>query len=220
MKKDQVLEALLNNAEMIDSHNSYTDDMNFVFSSAVLKINASTSDVDPEYKLYKNSDLLSYKRVHAYVVNKDGEDLLYLFKNSIPGRVTYASNGNDSDLLSQRLKTNLIYSIDFVDKKRLDPEDNFFRYYKVVLRDNLEITDIDQKREYILENIRKNRDGQVVCWHIYPMFEKDKTILYILEHSNPNNLRIVDLAENDANEDVHYLPVEKDMENWKKYVKS
>ncbi len=218
MKKDAILESLLNNAEKIDSYDGYTNDMNFAFSFAVLKVNAPTSKVNPEYKLYKNSDLLTYKRVHAYVVDENGEDILYLFKNSTPGRVNYISKGNDSELLSQRLKTNLIYTIDLLDKKRLNPDQNFFRYYKISLVDNQEVTDLDEKREYILENIRKNRDGQVVCWHIYPSFEKGKTFLNILEHNNPNDLRIVNVAENEAYENVHYVPVEKDIKNWKKYI--
>ena len=132
--------------------------------------------------------------------------------------MNYISKGNDSELLSQRLKTNLIYTIDLLDKKRLNPDQNFFRYYKISLVDNQEVTDLDEKREYILENIRKNRDGQVVCWHIYPSFEKGKTFLNILEHNNPNDLRIVNVAENEAYENVHYVPVEKDMKNWKKYI--
>ncbi|MCL4397152.1 hypothetical protein M1494_02285 [Candidatus Parvarchaeota archaeon] len=219
MKKEAILESLLANAEKIDSYNGYTNDMDFAFSFAVLKINTPANEVNPEYELYKNSNVLTYKRMHFKTAKEDGEDILYLFKNSTPDRVKYVSKGNDSELLSQRLKTNLVYSIDLLDKKRVDPEDNFFKYYKIALIDSPEVTDIDEKREYILENIRKNRDGQTVCWHIYPAFEKGKTFLYILEHNNPNDLRIADLAENDANEDVHYLPVEKDRENWKKYIK-
>ncbi len=219
MKKEAFLESLLNNAEKIDSYNGYTDDMNFLFSFAVLKVNAPISEIKAEYELYKNSNVLTYKRIHAYLVNKDGEDILYLFKNSVPGRINFSSKGNDSELFSQRLKTDLAYTIDLVDKKRISPEDTFFRYYKVALRDSPEVTDIDENREYIFENIRKNRDGQTVCWHIYPTFEKGKTVLYILEHNNPNNLKIIGLAENEINEDVHYLPVEKDKKNWKKYIK-
>lgn len=218
MKKEAILESLLKKAEKIDSYNGYTNNMDFMFSFAVLKINPSSNEVDPEYKLYKNSNVLTYKRVHAYVINKDGEDFLYLFKNSVPGRINYVSKGNDSDLFSNRLKDNLVYTIDLYDKKRINTEDNFFRYYKIILRSNPEVSDIDEKREYVLENIRKNRDGQTVCWHLYPAFEQGKMVLHILEHNNPNNLRLGNIAENDATEDLHYLPIEKDSKNWKKYI--
>lgn len=218
MKKEAILESLLKKAEKIDSYNGYTNNMDFMFSFAVLKINPSSNEVDPEYKLYKNSNVLTYKRVHAYVINKDGEDFLYLFKNSVPGRINYVSKGNDSDLFSNRLKDNLVYTIDLYDKKRINTEDNFFRYYKIILRSNPEVSDIDEKREYVLENIRKNRDGQTVCWHLYPALEQGKMVLHILEHNNPNNLRLGNIAENDATEDLHYLPIEKNSKNWKKYI--
>ncbi len=219
MEKEKLLESLLTGAEKIDSYNGYTADEEFAFSFAVLKINPSGNELDPEYKLYKNSELLTYKRLHAYIVNKDGEDFLYLFKNSVPLRVNYTSEVNDSDFFSNRLKENLLYLIDLSDKKRINTEDNFFRYYKVMLADNPENSDIDEKREYVLEDIRKNRDGQTVCWHIYPSFENGKKILNILEHNNPSNPRLASISENEINENTHYVPVEKDNENWKDYIK-
>ena len=218
MKKEEILESLLTNAEKIDSYNGYTNDMDFAFSFAVLKVNPSGNELDPEYKLYKNSNVLTYKRLHAYVVDRDGEELLYLFKNSVPGRVSYVSKADDSDFFSNHLKENLISTIDLYDKKKINAEDNFFRYYKIILRDSPEVSDIDEKREYVLENIRKNSNGQTVCWHVYPSFENGKKILNILEHNNPNNLRLANISGNDINEDVHYLPIEKDRKNWKKYI--
>jgi len=116
------------------------------------------------------------------------------------------------------LKESLIYTIDLYDKKKINVEDTFFKYYKIILRDSPEVSDIDEKREYILENIRKNRDGQTVCWHVYPSFENGKKILNILEHNNPNDLRLANIVENDISEDIHYIPVEKDSKNWNKYI--
>lgn len=218
MKKEKILESLLTNAEKIDYYQGYTDNMDFAFSFAVLKVDPPSNEFDQEYKLYKNSNVLIYKRLHAYIVNKDGEDFLYLFKNSVPGRVDYTSKVDDSDLFSNRLKEGLIYTIDLYDKKKINVEDTFFKYYKIILRDSPEVSDIDEKREYILENIRKNRDGQTVCWHVYPSFENGKKILNILEHNNPNDLRLANIVENDISEDIHYIPVEKDSKNWNKYI--
>ncbi len=220
MKKEKILESLLINAEKIDSYNSYTGDMSFVFSFAVLKINPSDNEIDSEYKLYKNSNIMIYKRLHAYILNNDGEDFLYLFKNSVPGRIEHTSNVDDSDLFSNKLKDNLIYSVESYDKKRINAEDNFFRFYKLILRDSPESRDIDEKREYILENIRKNGNGQTVCWHIYPSLENGNKILNILEHNNPNNLRLAELAENDTNKNVYYLPIEKNDKNWQNKIKT
>ena len=218
MKKEEILESLLTNAEKIDSYNGYSDNMNFMFSFAVLKINPSSDELDPEYNLYKDSNTLTYKRLHAYIVNKDGENFLYMFKNSVPGRTNYVSKENDNDLFSNNLKDSLIYTIDLYDKKKINPEDNFFRCYKIILRDSQEVSDIDEKREYILENIRKNSNGQTVCWHIYPSFENGKKILNILEHNNPNDPRLANITENDTDKDIHYLPIEKDSENWQNYI--
>lgn len=220
MKKEEILESLLTNAEKIDSYNGYTNNMDFVFSFAVLKINPSDNEIDSEYKLYKNSNIMIYKRLHAYILNNDGEDFLYLFKNSVPGRIEHTSNVDDSDLFSNKLKDNLIYSVESYDKKRINAEDNFFRFYKLILRDSPESRDIDEKREYILENIRKNGNGQTVCWHIYPSLENGNKILNILEHNNPNNLRLAELAENDTNKNVYYLPIEKNDKNWQNKIKT
>ena len=218
MKKEEILESLLTNAEKIDYYNGYTNNMDFVFSFAVLKINPQGDKFDSEYKLYKNSDVLTYKRLHAYIVNKDGENFLYLFKNSVPGRINYVSKANDGDLFSNHLKKNLVYTIGLYDQRKVNADNNFFRFYKLILGDSPVASDIDERREYIIENIRKNSDGQTVCWHVYPSLENGKKILNILEHNNPNNLRLADITEEDINEDVHYLPVEKDRTNWKKYI--
>lgn len=220
MKKEETLNSLLTNAEKIDSYEGCTFNHNFVYSFAVLKINTFTEEVDPEYEIYKNSDISRYKRVHAYIVDKDGEDLLYIFKNSTPERVKYVSQGDDSDLFSERLKRNLIYTIGLGETKKPKSEDGFFNYYKISLNDSKDVGDIDERREYVLENIRKNKDNQTVCWHIYPYFENGKMILNILEHNNPNELRLANIVENDLEKGIHYLPLDKDEKNWKNDIKT
>lgn len=220
MEKVDFLESLLKNAEEIDSHSGYTDDANFVFSFAALKINPPDDEVYSEYELYKNSNFVTYKRIHAYIEDNNSEKILYLFKNSVPDRVKFISNGGDRDLLSERLKTNLIYTIDLYDKAHSYSEENFFRYHRILLNDKTNSDDIDINREYIIENVRVNRDKKTVCWHIYPFSREGRMLLYILEHSNPKNKKVVNFAEDNINANTHYLPVEMGKADWNKYIKS
>ena len=218
MKKEAFLESLLSSAERIDSYSGYSNNMDFAFAFAVLKVNIADDDVTKEYELFKKSNVLTYKRVHAYIVNKGSENFLYLFKNSVPGRIKYTSEGGDSDLCSQRLKDNLVYTVSKSDRMYPSNEHNFFRVYRIVLTGKADANDISEDREYILKNIRKNSNGIPVCWHVYPYVREGRVVLDILEHNNPNNDRIVYSEGRELNENVHYLPVEKDGKNWKKYI--
>ena len=218
MKKEAILDSLLNNAEKIDSHVSYVENIDFMLSFAVLKINPPGYRVDPEYELYKNSNVVTFKRTHAYILNEGGKDMLYLFKNSVPDKSIYISDGEDYNLFSENFKDKLIYTVGLFDRKKADPTSSFFKCYKIILNDSLNAKDLDEKREYIIKNIRTNVDGQTVCWHIYPAIENENKVLNILEHNNPNNLKLAKLAENEETGDTHYIPVEKDRKNWKKYI--
>ncbi len=218
-KKEIVLESLLKDAEKIEAHQNYFYDSGFECSSALLKINLRDNEAESEYTVFKDSNLAILRREHAYIINKNGEDFLYLFKNSVPDRVVYPSKGNDRDLFSDSLMRSLVDTLNLNEKNNPKNKENFFECYKVTLIDTENKWDLDVTREYIIENARKNKDGYNVCWHIYPSYENKQIVLNILEHNNPKNERLAEIADNGDGEDIHYLPVEKDRNNWKRYIK-
>jgi hypothetical protein len=221
MKKEQFLESLLSKGEKLDNFNGYLDNMNFAFSYAYIKVDPVKEENTGEYLFFKNSDLVTYKRVHAYVLNNEEGTFLYLFKNSAPGRIKYVSNGDDTDLFSHRLIEDLVYSINKCEKNNIGYKGKHLNFFKLYLKGKGSKYDIYDDREYILNNIRKNPEGDTVCWHIYPKSNEDTITLNILEHVSPINKFLVNSElRNEMEENVHFVPIEKNNKDWKKYIPS
>ncbi len=219
MKKEQFLENLLSKAEKIDSRDNYLGNMDFAFAYAYLRVPEISEDKTGEYLLFKNSNVLTYKRIHAFISKNENGTFMYLFKNSVPGRIRYSSTGNDSDLFSQRLLKDLLNTVKMYEDKSVN-EKGPAKLIRIKLPRSYYNDDIQEDREYVLNNIRRDKYGEIVCWHIYPKVENDKIILDILEHSAPGKNMILDVENNnEINEDVHFIPVQKDKKAWKDYMK-
>ncbi len=219
MGKEQFLESLLSSGESLDKYANYTKMMNFACSYSLLKVREIDEDDIGEYFVFKNLDVLTYKRVHACLLKKGEDSLMYLFKNSVPFGIKYMSEGNDRDLLSNKLVNELLATAKSFDDKAATNVKAPFKYFRIRFDSSRYKDDIYGDREYILDNIRKNANGEVVCWHIYPDVNGNTVILDILEHPsvltkeifNPDN-------RNEIEEDKHFVPLEKDKDNWKNYI--
>lgn len=218
MKKELLLETLLTHGERLDTYTSYADNTAFVSTYAKLKVPSVDEELLGEYTLFNDSNAAVYNRMHAYLLDNNGETLLFVFKNTFPYKIKYRSEGNDIDLLSRKLINGLLLSAKAVEEK-YKPERNT-NFFRLRVYDAYSKDDIQQDREYILNNIRKNRNGQTVCWHMYPERVTGGFIFNILEHEAPSNKLIMQVeSSSGSNEDVHFVPVEKDKELWKNQMK-
>ena len=218
MKSDKILESLINGAEVVGSSIGYSPATDLDFLYSVLKVNPSGKEDIDEIILYNDSDYTTYRKVHAYILEKGNDTLLYLFKNSVPSRIKYLSEGKDVDLFSQRLRTFLVASVKSMESNNSTINPLTSKVYRLLLPKGVFLDELYEDREYIVKNARKNKDGKSVCWHIYPQNDARGIILNMIEHVNPTTKMIINSQTAEWNEDTHYVPVEKDMDTWQNYI--